>query len=56
MFDELAAGSAACFDICQGSSESVGQGEDPQHITQDTFDHDRRQKSAISGKFLYWIF
>ena len=21
---------------------------------QDTFDHDKRQKSAISGKFLHW--
>ena len=25
------------------------------YFNQDTFDHDKEQKSAISGKFLHWI-
>ena len=35
----------ACVCVCLGGIED-----------QDTFDHDKRQKSAVSGKFLHFIF
>ena len=46
---------SSCLDVMIGRSTDQLDGYDGCKA-QDMFGHDKGQKSAISGKFLHWIF